>query len=154
MASAAQTAAGSKLYVSAALPATYDKTGFEALTWVEVGEVTEIPQHGKNYNIVNHSPLGTRQIIKRKGSYDNGAMDIPYAYDLSATPDAGQALLLSALDDDDSYAFWIDIKQQKAHYFSGQVTSAPTTVGSVDSIVMKNTNIAIDDDVLEVAAPV
>ena len=154
MASKAQTAAGSKLYVSSGTPATYDKAGFEALTWVEVGEVTEIPSFGKVFNIVNHNPLGDRQTVKRKGSYDTGSIDVPYAYDLSISgADAGQALLLAGLETDSSYSFWVDIKQLKAHYFTGQIASAPTTVGSVDQIVMKNTTIAIDDDVVEVNAP-
>jgi len=154
MASAAQTAAGSTLYVSAALPATYDKAGFEALVWTEVLELTSIPSFGKVYNIVNHNPLGTRQTIKRKGSYDNGSIEVPYAYDITTVGgDPGQALLLSGLDDDDSYAFWVDVKGLKAHYFTGQVASAPMEVGSVDSIIMKTTNIAIDNDVLEEEAP-
>ncbi len=151
--SQAQTAAGSKVYISPTKPATYDKAGFEALTWTEIGEVTSIPTFGKVYNIVNHSPIGDRQIIKRKGSYDNGSMDIPYAYDMSATPDAGQVLLLAALESDTSYSFWVDLKQLKAHYFTAQVTSAPTTADGVDSIIMKNSTLAIDNDVLEEAAP-
>ena len=129
------------------------KPGFEALTWVEVSEVTEIPQFGKTFNIVTHTPLGDRQTVKRKGSYDNGEIDVPYAWDMSATPDPGQALLLAGLETDDSYSFWVDVKGLKAQYFTGQIASAPTTIGTVDSIIMKNTNIAIDDDVLEVAAP-
>ena len=154
MASAAQTAAGSKLYVSASLPATYDKAGFEALTWTEIGEVTTIPSHGATYNIVTHSPLATRQIIKRKGSFDNGTLEVPYAYDIDETPDAGQALISSALNDDDSYSFWVDIKQKKAHYFTAVIAGNPTEPGGVDSIIMKTVSVAIDDNVLEVAAPV
>ncbi len=151
--SLAQTAAGSKFYVSSGLPATYDATGFRALTWVEVGELTEIPSFGKVYNMVNHNPLGTRQTIKLKGSYDNGSIDLPYAYDITTTGgDPGQALLLAGLDSDVERSFWVDIKQLKDHYFVGQITSAPTTVGSVDSIVMKNSNVSITDDVIEVDA--
>ena len=78
MSSAAITAAGSKLFVSATLPGTYDKAGFEALTWTEVGEVTEIPQFGKVYTIVNHLPLGQRQTIKRKGLLRQRHLDVPY----------------------------------------------------------------------------
>ncbi|MES1987460.1 MAG: hypothetical protein V4440_05415 [Pseudomonadota bacterium] len=154
MTSAAQTAAGSKLYVSATLPATYDAAGFEALTWTEVGEVTEIPAFGKSFNVVNHNPLGTRQTIKRKGSYDNGSIEVPYAYDITTVGgDDGQALLLQGLETDSSYAFYVDVKQLKALYFSGQVTSAPVTIGSVDSIITKSTMIAIDNDVVEADAP-
>lgn len=148
MASNAITAAGSKLFVSAVLPATYDKTGFEALTWTEVGEVTEIPAFGKVYTIVNHLPLGQRQTIKRKGSYDNGEVDVPYAYD--ATDDAGQVIMTAAVDSDNSYAFKVDLKDPalKSIYFTAQVTSQPLTVGSTDSIVMMNSTLAIDGDIL------
>jgi hypothetical protein len=148
MSSAAITAAGSKLYVSATLPGTYDAAGFEALSWTEVGEVTEIPQFGKVCTIVNHLPLGQRQTIKRKGSYDNGTLDVPYAFDPAG--DAGQTLLENAVDSDNSYAFRIDIKNPavKSVYFTAQCTSRPITVGATDSIVMANSALAIDDDVL------
>jgi hypothetical protein len=148
MVSAAITAAGSKLFVSATLPSTYNKAGFEALTWTEVGEVTEIPQFGKVYNVVTHLPLGSRQTIKRKGSYDNGEVDVPYAFDVD--DDAGQVILEAAVDDDDSYAFKVDIQNPalKSVYFTAQVTSRPITVGSTDSIVVANSTLAIDDDIL------
>lgn len=148
MPSQAITAAGSKLFVSSTLPATYNKAGFEALTWTEVGEVTEIPAFGKVYNIVTHLPLGSRQTIKRKGSFDNGDVDVPYAYDTD--DDAGQVIMTAAVDSDNSYAFKVDIKDPalKSVYFTAQVTSQPLTVGSTDSIVMMNSTLAIDDDVL------
>lgn len=148
MSSAAITAAGSKLFVSATKPGTYDAAGFEALTWTEVGEVTEIPQFGKVYTIVNHLPLGQRQTIKRKGSYDNGTVDVPYAFDPAG--DAGQTILEAAVDSDNSYSFRIDVKNPavKSVYFTAQITSRPITLGGTDAIVMANSALAIDDDVL------
>jgi len=148
MPSAAITAAGSRLFVSAGLPATYNKAGFEALTFTEVGAVTEIPQFGKIYNVVTHLPLGSRQTIKRKGSYDNGDIDVPYAFDVD--DDAGQVILEGAVDSDASFSFRVDIQDPalKSVYFTAQVTSRPITVGSTDSIVMANSTLAIDDDIL------
>jgi hypothetical protein len=147
--SEAITSAGSRLYISSTLPATYTKAGFEALTWTEVGEVTEIPAFGKVFNIVTFNPLGDRQTIKRKGSYDNGELDVPYAYDVN--DDAGQVIMSAAVESDNSYAFKVDIKEDpvlKSVYFTAQVTSQPITLGGVDSIVMMNSTLAIDDDVL------
>lgn len=148
MPSNAITAAGSKLFISATLPATYDKAGFEALTFTEIGEVTEIPQFGKVYNVITHLPLGKRQTIKRKGSYDNGDVDVPYAYDVN--DDAGQVILEAAVDNDNSYSIKIDVQDPalKSIYFTAQVTSRPITIGSTDSIVMANSTLAIDDDIL------
>lgn len=150
--SAAHTAAGTKFYIGAALPTTYNKAGFEAVDWTEVGEITEIPEFGKKFNVVTHNPLGTRKTAKRKGSYNNGSIDIPYAYD--ADDDAGQVELIDAVDSDDSKPFWVEMGNGKSAYFTGQVTSAPITVGSVDSIIMGKSNIEIDDDVLLEDSPV
>ena len=54
MASKAQTLAGSKVYISASLPATYDSAGFTALTYTEIGEISDIGTVGKEYTLVTH----------------------------------------------------------------------------------------------------
>ena len=147
MSSAAITAAGSKLFVSATLPGTYDKAGFEALIWTEVGEVTEIPQFGKVYTIVNHLPLGQRQTIKRGALTTTARLTFHMRLILLAMrakpfwkmPWIAITLTLSALT----------LKPcRKISVFSAQCTSRPITVGATDSIVMANTSLAIDDDVL------
>ena len=148
MASAAITAAGSKIFVSATAPATYDEAGFLALTWTEVGEVTEVPEFGKSYTVVTHNPLGERQTIKRKGSYDNGEITCPYAYD--PDDDAGQVILRAAENSDSSYSFRVDIKNPavKTVYFSAQVIANTLNIGGTDNIVMGSAGLAIDGDVL------
>jgi hypothetical protein len=54
---AIQTSAGSTFAIATALPGTFDATGYNALTWQLVGEVTDIGEFGKEYNLVSHTPV-------------------------------------------------------------------------------------------------
>ena len=148
----AYTSAGTTISVCATQPATFDKVGFEALTWIAVGEVTDLGEFGKEYNIVNHNPLGTRQTIKRKGSYDNGAISMSLARDIT---DVGQIALLAGLDSDESYAIKVVLADTATThlYTTAQISSFTYNVGSVDSITSGSVGVQIDADILEEVKP-
>ena len=144
-----QTSAGTVLGVSSAAPATYDAVGFAALTFTEIGEITEFGEFGREYNLVTHNPLSTRRTVKRKGSYNDGNV----AAQLGRVPDdAGQAILIEGRDSDDSYSFIITLQDGSLSYFSGQIMSYTNNVGGVDQINMASVTIEIDNDIIEVAA--
>ena len=144
------TSAGTTLGISANAPATYDETGFSALTFTDIGEITDMGEYGREYALVTHNPLGDRRTVKRKGSYNDGALTMS----LGRVPsDAGQVLLLAALDSDDSYSFEVTLQDGTIQYFSGQVMSYTTNVGSVDQITGASVTVEIDGDIVEVAAP-
>lgn len=144
------TSAGTTLGISAALPATYGAAAFAALTFTDIGEITDMGEFGREYALVTHNPLGDRRTVKRKGSYNDGALTMS----LGRVPsDAGQALLLTARDDDDSYAFVVTLQDGTKQYFSAQVMSYTTSVGSVDQITGASVMVEIDNDIIEVAAP-
>lgn len=146
MASLARTSAGTKLYVSASAPATYNSAGFAALSWTEVTEVTDLGEFGKEYNLVTHNPLGSRQTIKRKGSYNNGNLTLAMA---RVPTDAGQALLIAGRDSDNSYSFKVLNQDLTIAYFSGQIMKYTANVGSVDQIFGASVTVELDNDVIE-----
>lgn len=153
MSSEANTSAGTRLYVSAAQPATYDAAGYALLSWTEVGEIISIPEFGKSYNLVTHNPLGDRKTYKRKGSYNEGNL----ACQLARVPDdAGQAIVITALDSDDPISFKVDFGDGETtntlQNFSGLVMSYTTNTGSSDQIRTASVSIEIDGDIVEVAA--
>lgn len=146
----ARTSAGTSLSVVDELPATHDDTGFAALTgWVEVGEITDLGEFGKEYTTVTHNPLKTRQTIKRKGSYNNGALSLQLA---RVKSDDGQAALLAALDSDDSISVKVEYQDGSIDYTTAQVMSYVTGVGGVDSITSATVNLEIDSDIIGVDA--
>jgi len=145
------TSAGAKLYVVAAgaLPATFDEAGYEALTYVECGYITEIPEFGETYNINTLNILGSRIVTKAKGSVDPGSLALPMA---RVAGDPGQAILDGARDDDRSFSFKVtlsdDFTPTTGHpttaYFTGKISGYPINIGGVDGFVMSTVTIAID----------
>ena len=141
------TSAGTKIYVGT-LPKTYDQSSMEAVEYTEIGEVTDLGEFGKVYSVVTHNPLGDRKTVKRKGSYNEGSVNMQMA---RVPSDDGHDILLDALDSDDSYAFKIVLQDTTEIYFSAQVVSYTTNIGSVDNIVHASCLLEIDDDIIEVA---
>lgn len=145
------TSAGAKLYVVAAgaLPATFDEAGYEALTYVECGYITNIPEFGETYNINTLNILGSRVVVKTKGSVDPGSIGVEMA---RVPGDAGQAILNTARSDDKSYTFKVTINDDftagtghpTTAYFTGKVSGYPFNIGTSDNTVMSTVTIAID----------
>lgn len=148
MASKVRTSAGTKLYVSdpiAALATTYDSPTFATGTYVEVAEITDLGSFGKKYNLVSFNPLGSRQTIKRKGSYNNGTLQLKLG---NSVTDAGQSKMKVAQDQDSSYAFKVVTQSGSTYYFTGQVMGFEFNVGSVDQIEGATTDIELDNDIV------
>lgn len=145
------TSAGSVISIGDAAPATYDKAGFEAVTWEPIGEVTTIPEFGRLYTSVQHKALGDRATIKRKGSYDDGSTTIQYGIDES---DQGQTDIEALIDNDADQSIRIVLQSTKHIYFTAQIMSNPITIGTVDDITMKSVQLEITGQVLFESAPV
>lgn len=145
--SGVRTSAGTKIHVTATAPATYDAAGFGAGVYTEIGEVTDLGEFGRQYNLVTHNPLGNRRTVKRKGSYNDGTVSMQLGRD---TSDAGQTILATAVDDDDSHYFKVVLQDGTIFYFSAQVMSYTTNVGSVDQITGSTVSLEIDNDIIEV----
>ncbi|HQZ58195.1 MAG TPA: phage tail tube protein [Acinetobacter sp.] len=145
-----QTTAGTTIGISATLPATENKAGYEALTFALIGEVTDLGEYGKEYSTVTHNPIASRKTIKRKGSYNNGTLALQLGIDAA---DAGQVICDAAVDSDNNYAFKVTYQDGTVDYFSGQIMSFKTNAGSVDQILSGAINIELNTDVISVALP-
>lgn len=140
----AETSAGTTLAISSAAPATFNQAGFEALSFTNIGEVTDIGGNiGRTYNVVKHNPLATRGTVKKKGSYDSGSATIQLALDRD---DAGQLIARAALLSDSDYSFKLTEQDGAVVYFRGQVTAFPTTYGGVDAIASGTITVEITND--------
>lgn len=129
-------------------PATYDEAGFAALTFEEIGEITDAGEYGRQYALVTHNPIGDRRTVKRKGSYNDGAMTLQMA---RVPTDAGQTDLQSALDSDLDSSIEVTLQDGTKQYFEAQIMSYTTNLGSVDQITGAMVQIEISNDIIEVA---
>jgi hypothetical protein len=127
------TVAGSKIFVSAALPTTMDSTGFAALTWAEVGEVTDIGSVlGRAYNTATHAPIGAQQQTQKKASYTLSNAEFVCGWD---EVDAGQIIIGAGANSYDIYSFKLLKQDGMIRYFTAQVMQFVENNGTVDNIV-------------------
>lgn len=145
-----KTSTGTLIAIVQGEPASFDATGYEALTFVDVGEITDIPEYGPNFQVVTHEPLATGITQKHKGFVDYGSM----AYGLGQdTEDAGQQILLdSALLENinESYSTCITFSDGTKDYFTGKIFSYTTNPGSANSIVASSAQFEINTAIVRV----
>lgn len=141
-----RTSAGTKLYVSASAPATYDLATISALPFTEVGELVDLGSFGKKFNLVTFNALGDRKTVKRKGSYNNGTLGLKLG---SSVTDPGQIIMEAGADSDASYTFKVVTQSTSPYYFSGQIMGWMLEVGSVDQITGASADIEIDNDIIK-----
>lgn len=122
---------GGFLSVSAAAPATYDATGYAALTWTDVEQAGEIPDYGPAHSVVTFVPLKTGITNKFHGELNYGSITVPGALDAA---DAGQGILDAARRSKDEISFRETRSDGTIQYFSGKVMSF-TSGASVGSVV-------------------
>lgn len=146
-----QTASGVTLGLSLAAPASHTEVGFDALTIIPIGEITNVGEFGKEWALVTHSPLATRGTKKGKGSFNNGTLSPSLALDPG---DAGQIAMETAKESDDNAYFSITLQDGTIFYLAGLVMSFKPNIGGVDDVVTASTTIEISPDaILQKAAP-
>jgi hypothetical protein len=143
------TTAGTLIKISAAKPATYNSTGFAALTFTTIGEITNLGEFSKVFQTVPHNPIATRQTINEKGSFDFTPLNLEMALD---EDDAGQVLINAALGSDLAYSFEVTSKTGDKYYFTGKTMSFARSFGTVDQIITATATVQIDGEIVIVNA--
>lgn len=151
MATNGQTFAGTQLHITATAPATLDDTGYAALTWdTKIGEIKNYGGKGKVYTPVTYIIVDDREEKGVKGSWTNGTESLT----MNEFPtDAGQTLLLTALDSDDNYYFRETLQTGEVFYYAAKVMSYNGTGGDANSIRDVTVELRIDGEIIRVAAP-
>jgi hypothetical protein len=139
---AIQSTAGTTLKVIVTAPATFDAAGYATLfaAGAFVGEITDLGEFGRDYNLITHNPIGTRITRKLKGSYNEGQMALKLGLDAD---DAGQIIMVAASKSDADYSFMITMQNLDKYYFQAKVMSWKVGAGSVDNIVSVSCNLEI-----------
>ena len=141
-------AVGATVSLVASTPATYDSTGFGALTFVEVGEVLDIGAFGGNAEVVEFTPVKSGTVNKRKGSINYGTMSLNIGHDVD---DAGQVLLKAGFDGaarNTVHSFKIVYNDSEIAYFTGVVSSFEKSTGDANTVIAINVNIELTAEVV------
>lgn len=134
------TVAGTAVSISAAAPATFDSTGYAALTWTVVGNIEDGGEHGREYAEVTFNPIDTRGTRKFKGSFNEGSKTLSLAYD---SDDAGMIVLKTALASDADFSFKVAYPGGDIDYFQAKVLTLTKATGGVDTMRMASVSLSI-----------
>ena len=146
------TSTGTLFYISIGVPATQDEAGYAALTYTEVGEVTNIPEFGANAQVVTHEPLKTGITEKNKGFINYGSMPIEAAYDAA---DAGQILAetgVTGANKNAPFAMKLEYQDGSIRYWQGKIFSYTENPGAANSMVSTTFQTEINTAIIKVAA--
>lgn len=135
-----RSSAGTSIGITSSAPATFNVAGYSALTFTNIGEVTDLGEFGREYNLITHNPLGTRGTVKLKGSFNEGSISLQLGLD---TDDAGQILAKTASQSDGDFSFKVTTQNGDDYYFQAKVMSFKVGVGSVDSVTTATINLEI-----------
>jgi hypothetical protein len=143
---------GVTVSVSADAPPTYDAAGFAdaAVTYTVVGQVTNFPDRGRVYTDVAYNSLAVRGTRHIKGTFDEPEVPIEIGVDRL---DAGQVILKTASDSDNSFTFKFLYSSGEIDFFQAKVFSFVSAGGDGDTLRSVTANVRIDHQgVIEVAA--
>lgn len=138
---------GSKVHISAGVPATIDASGFGALTYTEIKELTDIGMIGPESAVILHNPVRENVSYKLKGSRNNGQLSLKGA---RATADAGQILLIAAEASNNAYAIKVELQNGTFLYAQGLVMSYKTSIGGQSQITGIEATIEISGAIVTV----
>lgn len=135
------TSAGTTLAISSPAPATYNETGYAALTWTTIGEVSDLGEipNTRTYDTVTWRNIANRGLSKAKGGYALPDQTLTVGVD---PDDAGQAMLDTASESDNPYSVRISHPDLGDWYGRALVMGGPTNMGDVNTIVTRQVTLA------------
>lgn len=148
MSNAINISVGTEVHVAAAQPASYDKAGFEGLSFTEVGEVGSIPTFGGQSQISDFTPIKTGVVNKRKGSINYGSSNLTLANVFS---DVGQAMLKAGFDGVERntvHSFKLANAEIGVMYFTAMISSYQYNLGDANQITQAEVTLELVDAVV------
>jgi hypothetical protein len=110
---------GSKVSLVAGLPATFNSTGYAALTFVEVKGIVDVGEIGDQQNDITIDTLVGR-VQHVNGSSDLGEIAVSYNF-IDADP--GQVIVRGAAGSNSAHSFMVEDADGKKAYFHGVIAN-------------------------------
>lgn len=132
-----QTMSGATLGISASLPATYDATGYNALTFTSVGHVEDFGEHGGEKQVSTFVAVADSVVQKFPGAINYGSLALMLG---CMSSDAGQDLIDAAFASRNRYSVKVTYPLRtgeataEIHYLDVLVVRRTWQDGSVDNV--------------------
>lgn len=136
---------GTCLHVSADLPATHDKAGFEALTYAHSSEVTNFGEFGPSNEVITYNTVCNGTVNKRMGATNYGQQSLEMAF----VHDNGvQEILEDVADSKKPISVRLDLSTGGKAYYKAYVASFKTVPGGSSDYLRGSATLEIDGTVV------
>jgi hypothetical protein len=136
---------GNTFYISSALPATYDNTGYAALTYTQIRGIRAIGDIGVTYETFDNNVIGGIRNNKKRGISANSI-----SIEVIKIDDAGQTLLKALLTSTTSYSFKVVLIDGTIYYFTAACSYRMANAGESGAIHIIKCVLDLDSTLLEV----
>jgi len=139
---------GSTLNMVAGTPATEDQSGYEALSYVEIGKVVSFGPLGDTSEDISFTLLKTGRTKHVNGAKDLGEVAVTVEFDRA---DSGMTLLEAANNSNTNQSFKVTDTDGDDHYFQGIIANltdperTASTYKGKNFVVRGNTAIVLVD---------
>lgn len=89
------TMVGTTVSLTTERPSDYVASAYATLNFTPVGEITDIPEFGRAYEVITHNALERRGSVYFKSFFNEGDIQLPF---VTRAGDAGQAIARSSAD--------------------------------------------------------
>jgi len=135
------TTSKTKISISLDVPLNWSQAEAEAIVFTKIGYISALGGSiGKDYNIVDWTDLETGLVQKLFGVADNGRLTPEIMFDKD---DSGQASMAQAHSDAVEAVFKIEFYNGTTLYLIGLVKKFNITGGDSDTIITRDSEIAI-----------
>lgn len=139
-----ESGAGTRVGISASLPATYDTAGYDvsSLIFTPIGQVETPGSHGVTAVVTEFTPIDTGVVTKVKGSKNYGVLSLSMA---NLPSDPGQAILKTASEALSQTHFSIELRypDDEYHYFDVICSKFEYVDGAANDVQKINCDLAI-----------
>ena len=140
---AASISVGTTFALVAGVPATFDASGYAAVTYTAVGEVNSLGDFGGTGEVIENTPLATGVIEKFIGSINYGTINAIFSKDLDST---GQGVIQAGFDGGSAraeHSVRITFPSGDIAYLGVKIASFVTSVGDANTVTGGNTDLEL-----------
>ena len=150
------TGQGVRFFIGPANEVADNASDYNALSYTEVGEVRDLGEYGDQWDNTTFTALNDSRVRKIKTVKNAGDPALAVGMDGG---DAGQAALLTAFDSTSDYAVKIEFNdasegspsEPTKHFFRAKIMSKRVAGISNTDVIIRNVQLAINSDLIEVA---
>lgn len=142
---------GTCMSFSAAIPATepFDQAQYEALTWSQSGEATQIGDVGPENSVITFATICDGKVNKRMGPTNFGQQSLTIAWD---SANAAQGILDTKARDKTPVAVRETLSTGDVLYYVAYVAMFKNQTGSATDFVRAAVTLEVDSEIVQVNA--